>query len=160
MPFVGIVAENKDFEIIKKSLLEDNIRVELIQLKENYIENIKNVKFDAIVVNKQTINNKQYLKHILDNSNYLVINSDINLGLKDYNNIKSKIITYGFNNKSTVTASSITENNIVICTQRNIVGNNQKQIEQQESNIKKKQNEFKSPYNAMAYFIISSIYKE
>lgn len=160
LPFVGIIAENKDYEIIEKSIREDVLKIKLMQLKEDYIENIKNVKFDTIVVNKEVLNNKQYLKQILENSNYLVINSDINLNLKDYSNIKSRIITYGFNNKATVTASSVTENNIVICTQRNIEGINKKQIEQQESNIKREKNKFENPYNVMLYFIIHSIYKQ
>lgn len=160
IPFVGIIAENKDYEIIEKNIKEDNLKIKLMQLKEDYIENIKNVKFDTIILNKEVLSNKQYLKQILENSNYLVINSDIHLRLKDYSNIKSLIITYGFNNKATVTASSVTENNIVICTQRNIEGVNKKKIEQQESNIKSEKNKFKNPYNAMSYFIIYSIYKQ
>ena len=130
-----------------------------MQIKEKNIENIKNIKFEAVLINQETKCNREYLKKILENSKYLVINSDIKLNQEDYKNIKLQIITYGFNGKATITASSITEDSIVMCAQRGIEGINQKKIVQQECNIKIKQKEFKSPYNIMAYFAISEIYK-
>ncbi len=159
MPFVGVVAENQDYETIKNMLTPNNLDIELIQIKESNIENIKNVKFDTVVINTEMHKNKKYLKKILENSNYLVINTDTVLNQTDYNDIELKIITYGFNNKATITTSSVTENAIILCTQREIEGIKEKTIEQQECNIKNKQKEFKKPYNAMAYFAISSIYK-
>lgn len=48
-----------------------------------------------------------------------------------------KVITYGFNSKSTVTASSVTEEEMLICVQRNIINIKGKKIEPQEINIEK-----------------------
>lgn len=159
MPFVGIIAENKDYETIKKMLSKKYIETGLIQINEKNIENIKNIKFDAIVINREMKSNREYLKRILENTKYLIINADIELKQENYKNIKLQIITYGFNTKATITASSITENSIMICTQRDIEGINQKKIEQQECNIKIQQNKFKNPYNVMIYFVINSIYR-
>lgn len=159
MSLVGVVAENKDFDILKKRISKENLPVDLVQIKDKSIENVKNIKFDTLIINKEIKSNKQYLKKILDNSKYLVINTDIDLTPKNYENIKLQIITYGFNTKATITASSVTENNIMLCTQRNIKCCDKKEIEQQECNIKTEQNEFKNAYNAMAYFAINCIYK-
>ena len=52
-------------------------------------------------------------------------------------NLDLKVITYGFNSKSTVTASSITEEEMLICVQRNIINIKGKKIEPQEINIEK-----------------------
>ena len=158
MPFVGVIAEYKDYETIKNMLAKKNLGIELMQIKEKNIQNIKNIKFDTILINKEIESNREYLKRILENAKYLIINSDIELKQDIYQDIKLQIITYGFNNKATITASSVTENSIIICAQRNIKGINQNQIEQQEYNIKTQQNKFKNSYNAMAYFAISSIY--
>lgn len=158
MSFVGILAENKDYELIKNMIGKRKLGIDLLQIKEKSIENIKNIKFDTIVINKEMEKNKKYLKKILENTQYLVINSDLDLNQEDYQNVKLQIITYGFNSKATITASSVTDNNMIICVQRNIKGINKKDIEQQEYNIKMEQKNNKNPYNTMAYFAISQIY--
>ena len=158
MSFVGVLAENKDYELIKNMIGKRKLGIDLLQIKEKSIENIKNIKFDTIVINKEMEKNKKYLKKILENTQYLVINSDLDLNQEDYQNVKLQIITYGFNSKATITASSITDNNMIICVQRNIKVKNKNDIEQQEYNIKMEQKKNKSPYSTMAYFAISQIY--
>ena len=99
------------------------------------IENIKNIKFKIIVLNKG-IDNKN-IKNILLNAEYLILNSDINVKIDLIENLDLKVITYGFNSKSTVTASSVTEEEMLICVQRNIINIKGKKIEPQEINIEK-----------------------
>ena len=52
MPFVGIISKIKDYEFIKNKIVKDsmNNKIELININKNNVENIKNVKFEAIFV--------------------------------------------------------------------------------------------------------------
>ena len=77
------------------------------------------------------------IKNILLNAEYLILNSDINVKIDLIENLDLKVITYGFNSKSTVTASSVTEEEMLICVQRNIINIKGKKIEPQEINIEK-----------------------
>ena len=72
---------------------------------------------------------------LFKNSKYLVVNSDIENGLEMINNMKLNIVTFGFNSKSTIIASSV-EDNFLICIQRKFININQKAIEPQEIKIK------------------------
>ena len=47
------------------------------------------------------------------------------------------VITYGFNSKSTVTTSSVNEENLLLCIQRTILNINNKKIEPQEFCVRK-----------------------
>ena len=51
------------------------------------------------------------------------------------NNMKLNIITFGFNSKSTITASSV-EEGFLICLQRKIIDINNKVLEPQEIEVK------------------------
>ena len=57
------------------------------------------------------------------------------------------VITFGFNSKSTITASSVTDESILLCVQRNVVLINGNQMEPQEISIRKV--EEKLPTNIM-----------
>lgn len=105
----------------------------MLYLSMKNIDNIKNVKFKIIVLNKELINKN--LESILLNAEYLIFNSDINVKLVE--NLNLKVITYGFNSKATVTASSITEEEMLVCIQRNIVDMYNNKFEPQEINIEK-----------------------
>ena len=116
-------------------MLKHNINnSNVIFINEKNIDNIKNVKFKIIVLNKELINKN--LEGILLNAEYLILNSDINVKLVE--NLNLKVITYGFNSKATVTASSITEEEMLVCIQRNIVDMYNNKFEPQEINIEKK----------------------
>ena len=135
MFFIGIVSEEKNEKHIK-DILKQKIENENVVFKnEKNIENIKNIKFKIIVLNKG-IDNKN-IKNILLNAEYLILNSDINVKIDLIENLDLKVITYGFNSKSTVTASSVTEEEMLICVQRNIINIKGKKIEPQEINIEK-----------------------
>lgn len=135
MFFIGIVSEEKNEKHIKDILKQKIENENVVFINEKNIENIKNIKFKIIVLNKG-IDNKN-IKNILLNAEYLILNSDINVKIDLIENLDLKVITYGFNSKSTVTASSVTEEKMLICVQRNIINIKGKKIEPQEINIEK-----------------------
>lgn len=135
MFFIGIVSEEKNEKHIKDILKQKIENENVVFISEKNIENIKNIKFKIIVLNKG-IDNKN-IKNILLNAEYLILNSDINVKIDLIENLDLKVITYGFNSKSTVTASSVTEEEMLICVQRNIINIKGKKIEPQEINIEK-----------------------
>ena len=135
MFFIGIVSEEKNEKHIKNILKQKIENENVVFINEKNIENIKNIKFKIIVLNKG-IDNKN-IKNILLNAEYLILNSDINVKIDLIENLDLKVITYGFNSKSTVTASSVTEEEMLICVQRNIINIKGKKIEPQEINIEK-----------------------
>ena len=135
MFFIGIVSEEKNEKHIKDILKQKIENENVVFINEKNIENIKNIKFKIIVLNKG-IDNKN-IKNILLNAEYLILNSDINVKIDLIENLDLKVITYGFNSKSTVTASSVTEEEMLICVQRNIINIKGKKIEPQEINIEK-----------------------
>lgn len=146
MYFIGIISQ-KDYNKIENELYEklDEKEYSIINITNETIKDIKNIKFDVVLMsNENTIipENNQILKKIIDNSKYLVINTDIDNDLKILNKIQTNVITYGFNSKTTITTSSIKQEEILVCIQRNIKNINGKIIEQQEKkiNINKKCN--------------------
>ena len=82
---------------------------------------------DAIVQTK-------YVEQLCNHSKYILLQDNVNLNIKLEKN--SNVITFGFNHKSTVNVSSISEEKIVICVQREIKSFKNKSIEPQELTIK------------------------
>lgn len=109
----------------------------IITINDKSINNIKNIRFETILVMDVTkVKDKEdELNELFKNSKYLSLNADMNNTLEAVNNMKLNIITFGFNSKSTITASSV-ENNFLICLQRKIVNINKKVIEPQEIEVK------------------------
>ena len=138
MPIIGISGKNRDIQTIKKQFKNTNI--EIIQISENSINNIKNIRFDEIILLQDIkIKNKtyEYMNEIIANSKYLIINGDIEITLLKQININKpvKLITFGFNSKATITVSSIKEDKMIVCVQRNIEKIDKKIIETQEKEI-------------------------
>lgn len=65
----------------------------------------------------------------------LLINSDDTAAVSATHTHIAYAITYGFNSKATLTASSINDDSMVLCLQRTIVDLNGKEIEPQEFSI-------------------------
>ena len=131
--------------------------MDVIKINETSLENLKNIKFEAIIINTKLNdlkNKKIYIESILKKSNYLIINSDLEMDREIFKDVKLKIITYGLNQKSTITASSITNDDVLICIQRNIQDIKNNIIEAHEFNMK---NNNQSIYNILA---ISAILKK
>ena len=83
--------------------------------------NLKNIKFDEIIYNKDinlTEEEYKFMREIINKTKYILINSDEKIKIPE--NILIKIITFGFNSKSTIMISSVKENYIIISVQREI----------------------------------------
>ena len=159
MLFIGLIAKKKDVQSIRKDIKEKEI--EIIEIKENNIENLKNIKFEEIIF-LDDINLKEneyiFLKELIQNSKHLIINTDISISILRKIGIEKpiKIITFGFNSKATITISSVKENKAIIFIQRDIMITEQKRIETQEKEIKLENNE--KIYNKIVTFIIKELH--
>lgn len=140
MLLVGIITDQKSENDIKKLLDNNNFLVEnnVIFIKEKNIDNIKNVHFDTVVINKE-FEKMDELNKLLVNAKNIIINIDTNIDNKDLNIVNSNLITYGFNSKSSITISSVTDDDVLIYLQRNIY-NNYGEIEVQEIKIENNPN--------------------
>ena len=159
MPLIGIVAKTKDIQSIKKEIELNNIKI--IEMTEKSIKNLKNIKFDEIILMQDIKLEKEeykYMKEIISNVNYLIINEDIKTEILKEIQIEKpiKLITFGFNHKATITVSSIKEDKIIICVQRDIQKNNRNIIEVQEREIYVQR--AKKIYNKLAVFIIEELH--
>lgn len=156
MVFIGIVTDLKSENNIKQ-LLNDNKLLNknnVIFIKERNIDNIKNVHFDTVIINREF--EKTYeLNKILKNAKNVIINVDSNVDYGEIDVIDCNLITYGFNSKSSITISSVTEDDVLICVQRNIY-NNYGEIEPQE--IKLENNQNYSIYDLIVVLVLFLIY--
>ena len=57
MSFIGVFLDNKKFQILQKNM--NKIDKTLINIKKKSIENVKNVKFDIIVISENLENFKE-----------------------------------------------------------------------------------------------------
>ena len=161
MTFVGIISDNKSFQVLKENIGTQDIN--LIQINNKSIDNIKNIKFEIIIINKE-LKGFEEKKLIIDtlcmNSKYIVINTDLNKEFNFGQKCKEKIITFGLNHKATVTISSITESSILVYLQRNIKDKNENLIEVGEKQVKiNKDNKIKV-YQILLIYTISIINNE
>ena len=135
MLFIGLITKKKDVQSIKKDIKEKEI--EIIEIKENNIENLKNIKFEEIIF-LEDINLKEneytFMKELIQNSKHLIINTDISINILRKIGIEKpiKIITFGFNSKATITISSVKENKAIIFIQRDIMITEQKELKRKK----------------------------
>lgn len=156
MVFIGIITDSKSESNIEKLLSYNKFLVEnkVIFIKEKNIDNIKNVHFDTVIINKK-FEKIDELNKILQNAKNVIINMDIDAKYEELNITNSNLITYGFNSKSSITISSVTDDDVLICVQRNIY-NNYGEIELQE--IKLEYNENYSIYDLIIVLVLFLIY--
>lgn len=155
MTFIGVISEHKSFEKIKENLRIKELK--LIHINKKSIDNIKNIKFEMIVIDSDLDNfsqEKNIIEQLCLNSKYIIINTDINLKFKISDKSKTNIITYGLNQKATVTISSITDTNILIYLQRNIKDIEDRIIEVGEKQIKLDSNNKLKTYEILIIYII------
>ena len=160
MKFIGVVSEDK---YIKSKLIEHlntkkNI-YNIININEKNVKGCKDINFETIIINSCHINkNKESLNTILKNSKYVIINSGNKLVDKCTNN---NIITYGLNFNADVTVSSIKEDKIMVCMQKQIQNIYNKIEEPQEFNIKfKTKLEEKKIEDSLAIATVMQIYEK
>lgn len=121
MVFIGVVTDSKGEKNILELLKHNNFinKNNVIFIKEMNIDNIKNVHFDTVIINRK-FDKMDELNVILKNAKNIVINMDVNIDFKEIEIVSANIVTYGFNSKSSITISSVTEDDVLICVQRNI----------------------------------------
>lgn len=163
MSFIGIVSNRNTFQRIEKLFKEKNIEKEnninFINLNINSIKNLKNIKFETLVIAEDLKKYSNYsltIENLINNSSYLLVNTDRN---KIINYFDKKIITYGLNQKADITMSSIKDENILVCCQKNFKSKNNKLIEIHEKKLKIKNVNNTKLYDILIIYIINIIYK-
>ena len=141
MALIGIICDSKDEKYLKKTLeknLNSNNKTNaIIIINQNSVDNIQNVQFETILINsnnEEVLSKKNIINKVLSASKYLILNGDLKINIDEINNVNLSVITYGFNSKSTVTASSV-EDDIFICLQRKIMDIKDNIIDEQEIKI-------------------------
>lgn len=120
MFFIGVITNRNSENNLKSIMKEREIEgSKIIFLNDSNVSNFKNVKFDSVVLN-EAVKNEGAFEKILENSKYILLNSDIHYRSNNLKDEKSKIITYGYNSKATVTISSVTDECYMIFIQDNI----------------------------------------
>ena len=156
MPFIEIITDSKSesrlSNLITKSLVNN---CEIIYIKEKNIENIKNIKLDTIVID-QPIKNFEILDKVIGNSKNVIYNLDLNKEIKKESFKVNKVINYGYNSKSDITISSVTDEQILICLQNTIESIYGLKIEPQEIKVKVKINT--EVYDIMIIIALSMLY--
>lgn len=137
MPFIGVIADENNENFIRREIVEKlKLRESsVLFIKEKSIENIKNIKFETIIIDRK-FKNMEMLKKMLVNTNYLVINTDRIKSIEMFKEYDLKIFTFGFNSKALVTASSVTDDGVLICVEKEIENISGKIIEPQEIKVK------------------------
>lgn len=157
MPLIGIVAKKKDIQSIRKEICDKNI--DIIEITENSIKNIKNIKFEEIIL-LENINLKEeeyrYMNEIISKAKYCILNGDVEIDILPKIRIATDIITMGFNSKSTISISSVKEDKFIVYIQNDIKKTNNEIIEAQEKEIISKNN--RKIYNNLAVFIIKELH--
>ena len=134
MSFMGIITNPKNESYIKK-FLKEYINMEyVIFINEKNIINMKNIKFDTILLGRKFEENET-LNEIIRKCKYLILNSDLKVYNNKLENLNVQIITYGFNQKATITTSSVSEDKIVVFLQRSIVNMYKQPVEQMEISV-------------------------
>lgn len=156
MPFIGIISDESVENFIRREILDElKLRESsVLFIKEKSIENIRNIKFETIIITRK-FRKVKLLKELLKNVKYVVVNSDIDTNLRLLDNVQAVVITYGFNSKATITASSVKEDEILLCIQRNIENKNGQKIDLQEIKVEIKEN----PNCTMAIESVLLLYK-
>lgn len=160
MSVIGIIASERQTNQIKKQIEKEAIKVDLICINSKSIENIKNVKFEVLIIEDTLEKLKEnYVREILKNVKYVFLNADISEDEGILKNINNKILTYGLKQKSTITVSSISEKKIIISIQRAFKNLDGKLIEQQEIPVEITKKSVKSLYNVLIKMSIINMYK-
>lgn len=161
MPFIGMIVEETNENWMKKRLKEvlQVSESSILFIKEKSIDNIKNIKFETVLLARE-FKNIDALKKLLESTKYLIVNSDITNNLSILDNLELTVITYGFNAKATITTSSVTEDRLLLCIQRNIKDIKQHIIEAQEIPIEIEASLEKQANNVMGMATVLLLYEK
>ena len=133
MAVIGIITKSNNINEIEKTLEKYGIHEKnIVIITKHTTENIKNVKFDIIIIFDK-IEDDNILKKVLDASKYLIINTDFKENVKLLNMAEDQyVITFGFNSRATITIISNENDEIILDLQREIENLNKEKIESQE----------------------------
>lgn len=164
MSFIGIMANRKCFETIKKKITEKikDETIQLIQINLRSIENIKNIKFETIIIEDNVTKfkeHKEILSKIFEDTRYVMINTDKNPNYEEKNKIENSI-TYGLNQKAMVTVSSISETDILVYWQKALQNREGDQLEIEERRIKKDNKDLVKTYEILIIYTLLKIYEK
>jgi len=157
MPLIGVIAKKKDIKEIKRQL---GNMCEFVEITDKSIKNLRNIKFEGIIIDKDIKCDKEeykYINDIIKNSNYILKNLDVKIEkLKEVEN--GNIITYGFNSKAIISISSVKDDYIIVSIQKEIEKLNKKKIENQEKKIEILNEKNTKIYNKLIVFIIKELH--
>lgn len=153
MPFIEIITDSKSQNQLNKVITKQMVNnCELLYIKEKYIENIKNIKLETLVLNRK-IENIELINKIAGNAKNIIFNLDLN---KEITNAESKKISFGYNSKSDITISSVKDDEIMICIQNTIESIYGKKVEPQEVKVDIKNDV--NVYNIMIIIALTALY--
>lgn len=151
MPFIEIITDTKSQMQLNKSIKKEQVNnCEILYIKEKNIDNIKNIKLETLVVNKE-IEDMEKISKIIENTKNVIINLDFNKIEK-----QNKFISYGYNSKSDITISSIDEDEALIYIQKEITSIFGRKIEPQEVKVNLKSDI--NIYNIMIIIALNVLY--
>ena len=159
MTFIGMISDHKSFENIKEILKKNSKKdINLIHVTKKSISNIKNIRFETIIIDSLLSSFKEetlLIENMCLHARYIAINTDLNSQIPDViKKSKAHIITYGLNQKATVTISSITESGVLIYLQKSLKDINGKIIEIGEEMIKLDEENRLKTYEVLIIYII------
>ena len=162
MSFIGVVANKKCFENIKRKMTEKikDTNINFIQINLRSIENVKNIKFETIIVEDSLEKFKNYqkiLKKIFEGTQYLMINTDKNPEQEEIEKEPNRI-TYGLNQKATVTVSSISETDILVYWQKSLENREGEKVEIEERRIRKEESQLLKTYEILIIYTLFKLY--
>ncbi len=151
MPFIEIITDTKSQMQLNKSIKKEQVNnCEILYIKEKNIDNIKNIKLETLVLNRE-IENMSRIQKIMDNAKNVIINLDLNQIEK-----KDNFISYGYNSKCDITISSINDDDVLIYIQKEITSIFGRKIEPQEIKVKAKPDI--NIYNIMIIIALNVLY--
>lgn len=135
MFFIGIITNKKNISFIDEMLAKNVPDANVVFITEKNIENMRNIKFEAILLDMEISKRKNEIRGLLSSCKYLILNHDINFDEAIFDKLNLSLISYGFNSKATFTISSVDESNLIICLQRIIFNKDNIKIEPQEYKV-------------------------
>lgn len=153
MPFIEIITDSKSQSQLNKIITKKMVNnCEILYIKDKNIENVKNIKLETLILNRN-ISNNEVIGKILENSKNIIFNLDFNTDIE--RNLKNTI-SFGYNSKSDITVSSVEEEQILICIQHTITSIYNKKIEPQEVKVNVKSDI--NLYDIMIIIALTSLY--
>lgn len=165
MAFVGIITSPQKESVTEKQLqalwrelgIEKN---QVLLIHKHNISSMQHIHFQIVMIqqdNPVLHESMDALKVLLEHCEYVILNTDIAMQLEKLGHLKLQIITYGFHLKSTITASSLEQDQVQLCLQRSIQNFHHQLIEPGEVSVSLQK---KDVYQVMEKFILRILYQK